>query len=175
MTETIVVGTDGSETAAIAVNEAVEVAKALGAEIRLVSAYEPLRAKIVGAPQGEAQVWAPLPDTLVNATLEQAAARVRRRGVKVETHAVEKDPADALLEVAAEVGASLIVVGSKGMHGAKRSLQCAHRLDRSLLTHSSIYGGQPANAAVMSADAAARAGAAMSGFLSIVAASPPPS
>ena len=120
MSGTIVVGTDGSDTAKRAVNEAVELAKALGAEIRLVSAYEPFRAKIVGAPQGEAQAWAPLPDTVVNATLEQAAARVRRRGVKVETHAVEKDPADALLEVAAEVGASMIVVGSKGMHGAKR-------------------------------------------------------
>jgi nucleotide-binding universal stress UspA family protein len=121
MNETIVVGTDGSDTAGRAVNEAVALAMALGAEIRLVSAYERLRgAKIVGAPQSEAKVWAPLPDTLVNATLEQAAASVRRRGVKVETHAVEKDPADALLEVAAEVGASLIVVGSRGMHGARR-------------------------------------------------------
>jgi nucleotide-binding universal stress UspA family protein len=121
MSESIVVGTDGSDTAARAVDEAVRLAKALGAEIRIVSAYEPLRgAKIVGAPEGAAKVWAPLPDTLVNSTLEQAAAKVRTSGVRVETHAVEKDPADALLEVAAEVGASLIVVGSRGMHGAKR-------------------------------------------------------
>jgi nucleotide-binding universal stress UspA family protein len=40
--------------------------------------------------------------------------------VKVTTHAIERDPADALLEVAAEVQAAMIVVGSKGMHGARR-------------------------------------------------------
>jgi nucleotide-binding universal stress UspA family protein len=121
LSQSIVVGTDGSDTAALAVDEAVRLAKALGAEIRIVSAYEPLRgANIKGAPEGAAKVWAPLPDTLVNATLEQAAAKVRTSGVKVETHAVEKDPADALLEVAADVAASLIVVGSQGMHGAKR-------------------------------------------------------
>jgi nucleotide-binding universal stress UspA family protein len=33
---------------------------------------------------------------------------------------VQHDPADAILEVADEVGATLIVVGSKGMHGARR-------------------------------------------------------
>jgi nucleotide-binding universal stress UspA family protein len=121
MSESIVVGTDGSDTAVRAVDESVRLAKAVGAEIHIVSAYERLRgAKIVAAPEGAAKVWAPLPDTLVNATLEEAAAKVRASGVKVETHAVEKDPADALLEVAADVGASLIVVGSQGMHGAKR-------------------------------------------------------
>jgi nucleotide-binding universal stress UspA family protein len=45
---------------------------------------------------------------------------VRTSNVVVSTHAVQKDPVDALLEVAEKVGASLIVVGNKGMHGAKR-------------------------------------------------------
>lgn len=121
MSESIVVGTDGSDTAERAVDEAVRLAKALGAEVHIVSAYTPVRdAKIVGAPEGAAKVWAPLPDTFVNATLEQAAAKVRASGVKIETHARQMDPADALLKVAADVGASLIVVGSQGMHGAKR-------------------------------------------------------
>jgi nucleotide-binding universal stress UspA family protein len=123
VSDSIVVGTDGSETAGRAVGEAIRLAKALDAEIHIVSAYEPLRgAKIKGAPEGAAKVWAPLPDTLVNATVDEAAARVRTSGVNVERHAVEKDPADALLQVADEVGANLIVVGSKGMHGARRVL-----------------------------------------------------
>jgi nucleotide-binding universal stress UspA family protein len=42
--------------------------------------------------------------------------------VQVETHAIEEEPADALLKVADEVGASMIVVGSRGMHGARRVL-----------------------------------------------------
>jgi nucleotide-binding universal stress UspA family protein len=123
MSDSIVVGTDGSETAGRAVDEAIRLAKALDAEVHIVSAYEPLRgAKIVGAPEGAAKVWAPLPDTFVNTTVDQAAAKVRTSGVSVKTHAIEEDPADALLKVAQSVDAGMIVVGSKGMHGARRVL-----------------------------------------------------
>jgi nucleotide-binding universal stress UspA family protein len=119
--ESIVVGTDGSETAQRAVSEAVRLAALLDSDVHIVSAYEPLRgARIADAPEGAAKVWAPLPDSEVRAILDEAAAAARLGGAKVETHAVDKGAADALLEVAAEVDASLIVVGSKGMHGAKR-------------------------------------------------------
>jgi nucleotide-binding universal stress UspA family protein len=121
MSEAIVVGTDGSETAKRAVAEATRLAKVLDAEIHIVSAFEPLRgARIAGAPEGAAKVWAPLPDSNVESVVDQAAALVRLGGVKVQTHVSQKDPADALLEVAEEIGANLIVVGNKGMHGAKR-------------------------------------------------------
>ena len=50
------------------------------------------------------------------------AAGVRMHYVQVETHALEGEPADALLKVAEKVGASMIVVGNRGMHGAKRML-----------------------------------------------------
>lgn len=123
MSESIVVGTDGSDTAARAVSEAIRLAKALGAEIHLVSGYEPLRgARVADAASRGGEVTSLLPDTFVNTTVEEAASNVRLNGVVVHGHAVRKDPADALLEVAEDVGASLIVVGSKGMHGAKRLL-----------------------------------------------------
>jgi nucleotide-binding universal stress UspA family protein len=121
MGEAIVVGTDGSETAKRAVDEAVRLASALGAELHVVSAFEPLRgAKIAGAPEGAAKVWQPLPDSHVESTLSQAAAGVRMKNIEVTTHALEKDPADALLEVADKVDADMIVVGNKGMHSAAR-------------------------------------------------------
>ena len=47
---------------------------------------------------------------------------LREAGVDVETHAREGDPADAILDVAEEENADLIVVGNKGMTGAKRFL-----------------------------------------------------
>jgi len=123
MAEQIVVGTDGSETAKVAVSEAVRLAKSLGAGVHLVSGYKPLRgAKIAGAPEGAAKVWAPLPDANVEAILSEAAAGIRMQDVQVETHALEEEPADALLNVADQVGASMIVVGSRGMHGARRVL-----------------------------------------------------
>ena len=121
MSNAIVVGTDGSERAGRALQEAIRMAAALQAELHVVSAYEPVRgARIVGAPEAAAKVWAPQPDADVQTALGEAAASVRARDVKVTTHAINKDPADALLEVAAEVEADLIVVGNKGMHGAKR-------------------------------------------------------
>jgi nucleotide-binding universal stress UspA family protein len=47
---------------------------------------------------------------------------MRAKGVEAESHARLGDPADALLEVAEEEGADLIVVGNRGMTGAKRFL-----------------------------------------------------
>jgi nucleotide-binding universal stress UspA family protein len=47
---------------------------------------------------------------------------VKDSGVDVKTFAREGDPADAILDVAEEEGADLIVVGNKGMTGAKRFL-----------------------------------------------------
>jgi nucleotide-binding universal stress UspA family protein len=121
MDDSIVVGTDGSPTAHQAVAEAVRLARALDAEVHVVSAFEPLRgAHVSGAPAGAAKVWAPLPDDKVEAILSEAAADIRLAGVKVTPHAIRKDPADALIDVAETVGATMIVVGSKGMHGARR-------------------------------------------------------
>lgn len=121
MAETIVVGTDGSDSAKRAVAEAVRVAKALGAELHIVSAFEPLRAHIQGAADEAARVWQPYPDSQVESILGDAASEFRDTGVKTTTHATEEDhPADALLRVADEVGASLIVVGNRGMHSGLR-------------------------------------------------------
>ena len=120
MFRSIVVGTDGSETAKQAVSEAVRLAKALSAQVHVVSAYQPQHARVSGAPEGAAKVWQPLPDDEVERILTDAVAGIRLAGLEATSHAVRKDPADALLEVADKVGASMIVVGSKGMHGARR-------------------------------------------------------
>ena len=125
MFRSIVVGTDGSDTAQKAVDEAVDLAKALSAKVWLVSAYEPvpharLREEARQAP-ADLQ-WMVNPREDVDATLSAAADRVREAGVDVEIFAREGDPADAILDVAEELGADLIVVGNKGMTGARRFL-----------------------------------------------------
>jgi nucleotide-binding universal stress UspA family protein len=121
----IVVGTDGSETAGEAVREAVELAKATGAKLEIVSAYEPvsrhrLREEAGEIPGDVAHSVGPRED--VNVILEGASGGAREAGVEVNTHAREGDPADAILDVADETGADLIVVGNKGMTGARRFL-----------------------------------------------------
>jgi nucleotide-binding universal stress UspA family protein len=58
----------------------------------------------------------------VDATLKDAAEKIKEAGVDVDTFARQGDPADAILDVAEEKNADLIVVGNKGMTGAKRFL-----------------------------------------------------
>jgi nucleotide-binding universal stress UspA family protein len=125
MYRSIVVGTDGSETASEAVREAIELAKALGASVEVVSAYEPvsnLRLREEARQAPEDLQWMVNPREDVDATLREAAEMVETAGLNVRTYAREGDPADAILDVAEERGADLIVVGNKGMTGAKRFL-----------------------------------------------------
>jgi nucleotide-binding universal stress UspA family protein len=59
----------------------------------------------------------------VQAVLDEEAERIKANGVSVvQTYAREGDPADAILDVAEETNADLIVVGNKGMTGARRFL-----------------------------------------------------
>jgi nucleotide-binding universal stress UspA family protein len=122
----IVVGTDGSETAKEAVRQAGELAKAVGARVLLVSAYEPvpesrLRQEATEVPADVS--WMVNPREDVQAVLDAEAERIQGNGVpEVETFAREGDPADAILDVAEEKDADLIVVGNKGMTGARRFL-----------------------------------------------------
>jgi nucleotide-binding universal stress UspA family protein len=121
----IVVGTDGSETAAKAVGAAVELAQLSGASLEIVSAYEPVSGQRLREEARQVPPdlqWMVNPREDVDATLDEAAGHARDGGVTVQTFAREGDPADAILDVAEELGADLIVVGNKGMTGAKRFL-----------------------------------------------------
>lgn len=125
MFKRIVVGTDGSDTASEAVRQAAGLAKLAGGTLDIVSAYEPvpqsrLREETSEVPGDVAFGVGPREDVIT--TLEAAAGPVRANGVEVETHAREGEPADAILDVAEERKADLIVVGNKGMTGAKRFL-----------------------------------------------------
>jgi nucleotide-binding universal stress UspA family protein len=121
----IVVGTDGSDTARKAVGEAIDLARSVGAAVCLVSAYEPVpqaRLREEARQTPEDLQWMVSPREEVDATLGDAADAVREAGLDVETFAREGDPADAILDVAEEREADLIVIGHKGMTGARRFL-----------------------------------------------------
>ena len=125
MFRSIVVGTDGSETAQKAVAEAVELARSVGASLSIVSAYAPVSRRRIQEEQREAPEdlqWMVNAREDVDATLREAAELHEDAGVEIETFAKEADPADAILDVAEQRDADLIVVGNKGMTGAKRFL-----------------------------------------------------
>ena len=105
--------------------KAIELAKAVGAKVGLVSAFQPvgnqrLREERQQVPD-DAQ-WMVNEREDVEATLRSAAEQIGEAGVKVETYSRQGDPADAILDVAEEQNADLIIVGNKGMTGAKRFL-----------------------------------------------------
>jgi nucleotide-binding universal stress UspA family protein len=123
--ERIVVGTDGSETASEAVRQAIGLAKLAGAKLSVVAAFEPVSRGRVREEKGEVPgdvAYALGPREDVNVTLESATGLAKQEGIDVEPHPRQGDPADAILDVAEEVGADLIIVGNKGMTGAKRFL-----------------------------------------------------
>jgi nucleotide-binding universal stress UspA family protein len=121
MYRTIVVGTDGSVTARGAVKHAAQLAVLTGAQLHLVCAQTPAPAVVVPevgllAADAEGRVAAD-----IAATLEEAKGEVEAMGATVrEVHSPCGPVAACLVEVATSVGADLLVVGSRGMHGVRR-------------------------------------------------------
>jgi nucleotide-binding universal stress UspA family protein len=97
--EKVLVGTDGSATAGRAVDRAVSVAKATGAEVTVLHVGSGSRAQGV---------------------LDAVASRYADSGVTVRTALKNGDPAAVLADTAEEDGFDLLVVGNKGMTGAAR-------------------------------------------------------
>ena len=117
MFKKILVGTDGSDSASMAVSHAADLAKAMGAELLVVHSYPPPR-QDVGSTFGRA-------DAFPGQEIGQAILRDAEKhhgDVKMRSVLREGNPAEALIDVADEENADLIVVGNKGMTGAKRFL-----------------------------------------------------
>jgi len=120
----IVVGTDGSATAERAVGKAVALARAVGAGLVIVSAYNNR------APSGVAAAgiaidssWVAAAQAGAESVAKESAERAKSDGVAdVAYQAVAGDPSEVLLQVTVEQGADLLVVGSKGMHSTARFL-----------------------------------------------------
>jgi nucleotide-binding universal stress UspA family protein len=122
----IVVGTDGSATAELAVKRAAELARALEAQVHVVTAYSSSSSGAWMA--GAAGVAMPDPgddghaQRAAQEIVDQTSARLRTEGVEVATHVCEGDPAEMLITIAGEEHAQMIVVGNRGMTGARRVL-----------------------------------------------------
>jgi nucleotide-binding universal stress UspA family protein len=99
MFERILVGSDGSKTAAKAVDRAVEVARTTGASLTILTAARLERgADVVAAESG----------------------RHEGAGVSIDTKVVDSDPVSALIEEARDGHFDLLVMGNKGMTGLSR-------------------------------------------------------
>jgi nucleotide-binding universal stress UspA family protein len=120
----IVVGTDGSERAAVAVTHALELARMFGARLHVVQVVHPaLKAGFSDSSGGQLEVDK-LRDQAEHRTAQVSAqllAEAERQGVPVVMHnPAGEEVADTLVKTAETVGADLIVVGNRGMTGVSR-------------------------------------------------------
>ena len=119
MFETVVVGADGSDTATEAVRQAIELVKLTGGQLHVVSGY---RHEHYATAEGAETPGALGSRDLAESVVADHVSRARGAGVEAEGHAKAGDAANAICDVATDVGADLIVVGNKGMSGVRRVL-----------------------------------------------------
>lgn len=119
---TIVVGTDGSATAAQAVDTAIEMATADRSRLVIVTAFE--RHDAVPDDRIPADVrWQVNDANDADQHARGAAERANAAGLTdVVVQALDGDPSDKLIESATDFNADLVVVGSIGLTGAARLL-----------------------------------------------------
>jgi nucleotide-binding universal stress UspA family protein len=135
----ILVGTDGTERAGRAVTHAAGLAQAVSAELVVVTAYEAGKAGREETTPAELE-WAATAATGAEDVARRAAELARTAGAtQVRTRTIRALPAEGLAQVADDVRADLIVVGSKGMSSSLRFItgsvpnDLSHHVQRDLL------------------------------------------
>ena len=106
----MIVGYDGSACAKAALAKAIELAKVTGDGIAVVFGYEPPSVR-AGGPVGYQR---DLIEEMGRTRLAEAMATLEGTGVAAASVEIEELPADALIDVAEERGASMIVIGTRG-------------------------------------------------------------
>ncbi len=119
MYSSIVVGTDGSDRAEIAFRDALSLARLSGAKLHVV--YVVHSAVPAGFSNSyQSQIALDSARDEAERVREKVLAEAESEGVSAEVHNPGGDPANGILDVAEAVAADLIVVGNRGMTGAKR-------------------------------------------------------
>ncbi len=116
MADTIIVGYDGSDHAAKALDVAVEFARMMPDSEIIITCAQNRPAPAVGfrgAEFGVEEMWDKLTKK-IEEELDLAAARVRAAGVKVATACTPDRPDLTIVNIARETNARLIVMGTKG-------------------------------------------------------------
>ena len=127
----IVIATDGSDGAWAAVEEGIELAAEVGAEVTFVT-VRPRISNLLGDALFQHQLTEQL--ALARAALDPAEDAARRVGVDCESDILEGDPAERIAQAARGWSADLVVVGSRG-HGTVASAVIGS-VSRALLTRS---------------------------------------
>lgn len=114
--KTVVVGTDGSESSLRAVDRAAEIAAESDAKLIIASGYLPDKDDLRAADQLGAEGYKVRGAAPIYARLHDAHDRAKAAGAtNIEERPVEGAPVHALVDLAEDVGADLLVVGNVGL------------------------------------------------------------
>ncbi|MFI7387241.1 universal stress protein [Streptomyces sp. NPDC049813] len=116
--QTVLVGTDGSESSFAAVASAARLAAACKAELVVACAYSPMRESEVAVAQDQLgrEAYQVVGSAPAEDTLRTAADRARAEGVAdIRSIAVQGEPVASLVGIAHECSADLVVVGNRGL------------------------------------------------------------
>lgn len=118
--QTVVVGTDGSDSSYLAVDRAARIAADADATLVIACAYHPARQEDVARAAdelGSDVAYQVVGSTPAEDTVRTAAERARKQGAaKVETVVVDGEPVPTLIGVVRERSADLLVVGNRGLN-----------------------------------------------------------
>ncbi|HUJ26631.1 MAG TPA: universal stress protein [Myxococcales bacterium] len=116
----ILVGVDGSPESETAAQKAVELAKALGAQLTIAYVVSPRPPSVAETYAAEVQRADVLERDYVAALLFQAELRCRNQGVNAETVSLSGPVAETLADLAPEY--DVVVVGHRGRGAVSRAL-----------------------------------------------------
>jgi nucleotide-binding universal stress UspA family protein len=123
MYTSVLVATDGSDTAAEAVRVAIEMSKTFGSTLHVAQVYRTGGSSRMSVPDMKMALPEGIsPGSVASTQSDAAASLARSQGVETVTHVVSGDVAKQIVAVAEEAKVDLIVVGNKGMRGLKRVL-----------------------------------------------------
>ena len=124
--QTVVVGTDGSDSSYLAVDRAARIAADADATLVIACAYHPARTDDVARAQDElgADVaYQVVGSSPAEDTVRTAAERAKKQGAtKIDTVVVDGEPVPTLSKVVSERSADLLVVGNRGLNSIKGRL-----------------------------------------------------
>ena len=111
--KTILLATDFHGSSSIALEYAMAFASHYGARLLIVHAFELTRAAMEAELLGHAQSVSRKDR---QSRLEAVAAKAQRAGITADTHLVEGQPRQAIVEVAKQYAVDLLVLGTHGIH-----------------------------------------------------------
>lgn len=118
--QTVVVGTDGSDSSYLAVDRAARIAADAGATLVIACAYHPARADDVAKATdqlGADVAYQVVGSSPAEESVRTATERARKQGaIKIETVVVDGEPVPTLTRVVREHAADLLVVGNRGLN-----------------------------------------------------------